>query len=86
MKPRWNQIFSKAKFLKKVDKSLINHRNKHYDTVEYIDCHLHFKLRGKAMTSKVLKKVTIKLKLLILVWKLGEITVFYAVEKCNSCV
>ena len=64
MKPRWNQIFSKAKFLKKVDKSLINHRNKHYDTVEYIDCHLHFKLRGKAMTSKVLKKVTIKLKLL----------------------
>ena len=64
MKPRWNQIFSKAKFLKKVDKSLINHRNKHYDTVEYIDCHLHFKLRGKAMTPKVLKKVTIKLKLL----------------------
>ena len=64
MKPRWNQIFSKAKFLKKVDKSLINHRNKHYDTVEYIDCHLHFKLRGKAVTSKVLKKVTIKLKLL----------------------
>ena len=51
-------LFSRVKFLKKIDKSLTDTLNKHSDTMEYLDYLFHSKLRGKAIASKVLKKVT----------------------------
>ena len=37
---------------------------KHHDEVEYLDCQLDSKLSGEALTSKVLRKINVKLKLL----------------------
>ena len=37
---------------------------KQHDTVQYLGCQLDSKLSGKALTSKVLRKINIKLKFL----------------------
>ena len=57
-------FFSKTKGLKEINISFSDYSIKQHKPVEYLGCQLDSKLSGKAMASKVLKKINAKLKFL----------------------
>ena len=57
-------LFSKTKCLKETNISFVGCSIKQDDAAQHLGCQLHSKLSGKAMTSKVLRKVNAKLKFL----------------------
>ena len=53
-----------AESLSDINVSFAGHSIKQHKIVEYVGCQLDSKLSGKAMASKVLKKINSKLKFL----------------------
>ena len=57
-------LFSQARGLMEIDIPFAGHSIKQHETIAYFRCQLDAKLSGKAMASKVLKKINAKLKFL----------------------